>query len=96
MLFDNTCLGGEGRYQVFGYIESGSTTTPFDMLVRNKTSRYQVVQEMFKALSKNGMVPADLANDIVKKYDQKLLEHREYIKEKSVDPVEIDAWKWSD
>ena len=96
MLFDNTCLGGEGRYQVFGYIESGSTTTPFDMLVRNKTSRYQVVQEMFKALSKNGIVPADVAHDIVKKYDQKLLEHREYIKENSVDPVEIDAWKWSD
>lgn len=95
MLFDNACLGGSDRYAVYGYIESGSTTTPFDMLVRNKTSRYQVVQEMFKALAKNGVVPMDQANDIVRKYDDKLVAHREYIKEHSVDPVEIDAWKWS-
>ena len=31
------------RFNVFGYIEQGSTTTPFDMHVINNTSRYQLV-----------------------------------------------------
>jgi xylulose-5-phosphate/fructose-6-phosphate phosphoketolase len=95
ILFDKADVDRRRRYKVFGYIENGSTTTPFDMLVRNKTSRYQVVQEMFKSLAYNEMVPADVADTIVKKYDQKLADHREYIKEHSVDPSEIDSWKWS-
>jgi xylulose-5-phosphate/fructose-6-phosphate phosphoketolase len=96
ILFDNTCLGGNnGRYSVFGYIESGSTTTPFDMLIRNKTSRYQVVQEMFKTLSKRGAVPMNVADQVIEKYDKKLADHRAYIMEHGVDPVEIDSWKWN-
>lgn len=97
ILFDNTCMGGDGgRYSVHGYIESGSTTTPFDMLVRNKISRYQVVQEMFKTLSKNGVVSMNEADKVIEKYEKKLVEHREYIKEHSIDPPEIDSWKWND
>ncbi len=95
ILFDNACLGGSDRYSVFGYIESGSTTTPFDMLVRNKTSRYHIVQEMFRVLAKNGRVPFDIADTIIKKYEEKLSAHRVFIKEHGVDPAEIDLWKWA-
>ena len=31
------------RFHVRGYVEEGTTTTPFDMLVRNQTSRYHLV-----------------------------------------------------
>ncbi len=34
---------GNDRFDINGYREEGSTTTPFDMHVRNRTSRYHVV-----------------------------------------------------
>ena len=33
------------RFHVRGFIEHGTTTTPFDMTVRNKVSRYQLVAD---------------------------------------------------
>ena len=33
------------RFHVRGFIEQGTTTTPFDMVVRNKASRYHLVMD---------------------------------------------------
>ena len=33
-------------YSIGGYIEQGSTTTPFDMLARNKVSRYDIAKNV--------------------------------------------------
>ena len=33
------------RFHVRGFIEEGTTTTPFDMTVRNKASRYHLVMD---------------------------------------------------
>ena len=33
------------RFHVRGFIEEGTTTTPFDMVVRNKASRYHLVMD---------------------------------------------------
>ena len=38
----------EARFHVRGFIDQGSTTTPFDMVVRNKISRYHLVMDALK------------------------------------------------
>lgn len=84
------------RFDIRGYIESGSTTTPFDMHVRNKTSRYHIVMAIFEALSKSGKIEYEESRHILLKYQQKIDENTEYIKVNGVDLPEIDAWQWQD
>ncbi|MBI4991726.1 MAG: phosphoketolase family protein [Candidatus Harrisonbacteria bacterium] len=83
------------RFSVHGYIENGSTTTPFDMQVRNETSRYHLAKEVFAKMAKAGVVSQDKSDQLIKKYDKKLEEHREFIKKYGVDPEEIENWQWT-
>ncbi len=83
------------RFSVHGYIENGSTTTPFDMQVRNETSRYHLAKEAFTKMAESGVIEKDKAGDLNQKYDQKLADHQEYIKEHGVDPDEIENWQWT-
>ena len=82
------------RFAVFGYIENGSTTTPFDMHVRNNTDRYHLVQQAAKFLSAYGTITEAQAAEVIKKYAQKLAEHTDYIKQHGVDLPEIENWAW--
>jgi len=82
------------RFSVHGYIENGSTTTPFDMHVRNKTSRYHLVIEAVKLMGNRGVLPKDKADGISERYNQKLVAHHDYIKEHGLDPDEIETWQW--
>ena len=83
------------RFDIRGYIECGSTTTPFDMHVRNKTSRYHLVMAIFEKLTANGQIPYEAAKSIIDKYQQKIDENTEYIKQNGVDMPEIDNWQWT-
>lgn len=82
------------RFSIHGYMESGSTTTPFDMQVRNQTSRYHLVIEAANTLAQKGNLGHDQAQKIAQKYTNKLKEHKKFILEKGVDPQEIENWKW--
>ncbi len=82
------------RFSVHGYIENGSTTTPFDMHVRNHTSRYHLAMEAFQKLADQGRMSGDDAQRLIDKYQQKIDENTAYIKEQGVDLPEIDAWVW--
>ena len=82
------------RFEVRGYIENGSTTTPFDMHVRNRTSRYHLVMAVFDKLAKTGRISPDTAQPIILKYQQKIDDNTEYIKAHGMDRPEIDAWVW--
>ncbi len=83
------------RFDVRGYVESGSTTTPFDMHVRNRTSRYHLVIATFEQLAKLGRIDYEESRHIVSKYQQMIDENTEYIKIHGVDKPEIDAWQWT-
>ena len=78
------------QFHVHGYIEEGTTTTPFDMLVRNQTSRYHLVIEAPRRAA--GF--SSRAAPIIERYERKLREHRRFIEEKGVDPPELRAWMW--
>ena len=82
------------RFKINGYIENGSTTTPFDMQVRNKTSRFDLIKDASKMLSKTGVLTKEEAKALKDKYEKKLIEHKEYIKKNSVDMAEVEDWEW--
>ena len=72
------------RFHVRGYEEEGTTTTPFDMLVRNRMSRYHLAQraaELACTLRTAGRV-AEFA-------EAKIAEHRRYIRENGIDMPEV-------
>lgn len=83
------------RFTVHGYEESGSTTTTFDMHLRNRTSRYHLAIEAFRRLKEQGVLDAAAAQKLVKKYVDKISHHREYVKEHGVDTPEVESWQWN-
>ena len=83
------------RFSVHGYIENGSTTTPFDMHIRNETSRYHLVIDAYEKLAKNGVVEQSKADDIIAQYKTKIKQHGEFIRQNGVDPEEIEQWQWT-
>lgn len=81
------------KIYIHGYIEKGSTTTPFDMQLRNKTSRYNLAIEVFEIIDQLGIY-ADNSH-LTHKYNQKINDHKKYIIDYGVDPDEIDKWVWT-
>lgn len=83
------------RFDVRGYVESGSTTTPFDMHIRNKTSRYDLAIAAFDKLGLTGKITIETSQRLIATYQQKIQSNTHYIKEYGVDLPEIDAWQWT-
>ncbi len=75
---------------VRGYKEEGTITTPFDMAVLNDLDRFHlagdVVDRLPQLQSQAGYVKQALRD--------KLIEHREYIREFGEDLPEICNWRW--
>ena len=82
------------RFDIRGYVEQGSTTTPFDMHVRNQTSRYHLVMAAYDSLAASGRVSREEADAIHEKYERMIAENTEYIKANGIDLPELDAWVW--
>lgn len=76
------------RIQINGYEEKGSTTTPFDMLVRNKVSRYDIAVRALKSVSEGDKVFENLTKEYRKRQDDAL----RFARENSVDSPEIENW----
>jgi xylulose-5-phosphate/fructose-6-phosphate phosphoketolase len=82
------------RLSIHGYMESGSTTTPLDIHIRNKTDRYNLFIEAVEKLAKAGVVNAEKADELVLAYKAKIKDHKDYIMKVGDDPEEILNWKW--
>ena len=92
LLFDRPAFP---RFQINGYIEEGTTTTPFDLCVQNLASRYHVVMQAVRAVAEfNPEVDAQ-ADAIVMRYEEQLAEHHDYIRTHGEDIPEIANWKWA-
>ena len=85
---------GSQRFDINGYREEGTTTTPFDMHVRNRTSRYHLVVQTARKVAKNNPSVAGQAEDIIRRYTRCLREHAEFIVREGCDPAEISHWRW--
>ena len=75
---------------VRGYKEEGTTTTPFDMVVRNDLDRFHLVIDVINRVPKLGYRAAYLKQLM----RDKLIEHRQYINRYGEDMPEIREWKW--
>ena len=75
---------------VRGYIEEGTTTTPFDMTVMNRLDRFNLAMDVIDRVprlrSASGSVREHLKN--------KLIEHRIYVRSHGEDLPEIRDWAW--
>jgi xylulose-5-phosphate/fructose-6-phosphate phosphoketolase len=75
---------------VRGYKEEGTTTTPFDMCVRNGIDRFSLVAAAIDLLPSLGGRAAYVKQAL----RRKLLEHHEYIRIHGDDMPEVRNWKW--
>ncbi len=75
---------------VRGYKEEGTTTTPFDMAVRNDLDRFHLVADVIDRVPKLGYKVANLRQ----RMRDRLIEHREYTERHGEDMPEIRDWKW--
>jgi xylulose-5-phosphate/fructose-6-phosphate phosphoketolase len=80
------------RFHVRGYIEEGTTTTPFDMVVANKLSRYHLAIEALRRVERL----QTQSTHLIDQFEMKLAEHHEYIEEHLQDMPEIQDWTWSE
>ncbi|NPD68588.1 phosphoketolase family protein [Lichenicola cladoniae] len=75
---------------VHGFIEEGSTTTPFDMAVRNRLDRYHLMADVIDRVPSLGPAAA-YAKQAIR---DKLVEHQRYVTTHGIDMPEVLGWRW--
>jgi xylulose-5-phosphate/fructose-6-phosphate phosphoketolase len=81
----------EARFHVRGFNDEGTTTTPFDMVVRNKMSRFHLAIDALKHVPRL----RSQASDVIDMFNRKLYEHDVYIQQHFQDMPEIRNWGWT-
>ncbi|HKB71477.1 MAG TPA: phosphoketolase family protein [Thermoanaerobaculia bacterium] len=76
---------------VRGYKEEGTTTTPFDMVVKNDLDRFHLAGDVVDRVKK--LAPA--AGYIKQEIRDRLIEHQAYITRRGEDLPEIREWRWN-
>jgi xylulose-5-phosphate/fructose-6-phosphate phosphoketolase len=80
-----------GRFHVRGFIEEGTTTTPFDMVVKNKMSRYHLCIEAMRRVERIQSMTAPLISEC----EEILARHHAYVRSQLEDLPEIRNWVWT-
>lgn len=75
---------------VRGYKEEGTTTTPFDMVVLNELDRFHLAGDVIDRVPSLGSRAA-YAKQFLR---DKLVDHKNYIRQYGEDMPEIRNWKW--
>ncbi len=78
------------NFHVRGYIEEGTTTTPFDMTVMNHLDRFSLAASVINRVPGLG----DAAAYVKQTLQDKKIEHHEYVRAHGVDMPEIRDWQW--
>ncbi|MFC4083938.1 phosphoketolase family protein, partial [Amycolatopsis samaneae] len=77
---------------VRGYVEHGTTTTPFDMLVLNRMDRFQLAIDVIDRVP--GLLAT--AGAVRQRMTESRERHRRWIREHGEDLPEIRHWTWVD
>ncbi|MDD5120889.1 MAG: phosphoketolase family protein [Candidatus Omnitrophica bacterium] len=75
---------------VRGYIEEGTTTTPFDMTVLNELDRYNLADDVIDRVARL----QNQAAHVKEWLHNKLIKHKQYIVSYGEDMPEVRNWKW--
>jgi len=76
---------------VRGYVEEGTTTTPFDMTVLNRIDRYNLAMDVLDRVPRL-QASAGAAHEALK---DALIRHHQYIRVHGEDLPEVREWQWS-
>jgi xylulose-5-phosphate/fructose-6-phosphate phosphoketolase len=80
------------RFHVRGFVEEGTTTTPFDMVVRNRASRYHLAMDAVNNAKRTPRGSTEL-----KEWCQaQLAKHEQYVVEHLEDMPEVRDWSLGD
>ncbi len=83
---------GHANLHVRGFKEEGTTTTPFDMVMRNDLDRYHLVMDVIDRVPSLGSKYANLRQFMA----DKRLEARAYAYDHGEDIPEVQDWVWAD
>jgi xylulose-5-phosphate/fructose-6-phosphate phosphoketolase len=78
------------NFHVHGYREEGTTTTPFDMTVLNQLDRFHLAGDVVDRVSRLRPVNAHFKQHL----RNKLVQHKQHVRECGDDLPEIRDWKW--
>ncbi|MEV7194235.1 phosphoketolase family protein [Streptomyces sp. NPDC093510] len=81
---------GHDNIHVRGYMEAGTTTTPFDMVVRNNLDRYRLVMDVIDRVP--GL--AVRATTVRQAMADARTRHHAWIREHGTDLPEVADWTW--
>jgi xylulose-5-phosphate/fructose-6-phosphate phosphoketolase len=76
---------------VRGYVEEGTTTTPFDMCVMNRIDRFHLAMDVIDRVPRLRVVGAHARSAL----QAKLVEHTRYTRTHGEDMPEVKDWVWS-
>ncbi|MFI8830144.1 phosphoketolase [Streptomyces afghaniensis] len=82
---------GHQHLHVRGYKEAGTTTTPFDMVVRNDLDRYRLVMDVIDRVP--GL--AVRATAVRQRMADARTRHHAWIREHGTDLPEVAEWNWN-
>jgi xylulose-5-phosphate/fructose-6-phosphate phosphoketolase len=75
---------------VRGYIEEGTTTTPFDMVMLNGLDRFHLVMDVIDRVPELGERAAHLRQEM----EDERMRHRAYTREYGDDSPDVRDWTW--
>ncbi|MDB4885935.1 MAG: phosphoketolase [Gemmatimonadetes bacterium] len=81
-----------GNLHVRGYREEGTTTTPFDMTVLNGLDRFHLVLDVVARVP--GLALSNDGQRILRRCEDRLIEHHRYIREHGDDMPDVRDWRW--
>lgn len=81
---------GHANLHVRGYKESGTTTTPFDMVVRNDLDRYRLVMDVIDRVPGLAVRAAAVRQTMADARSR----HHDWIREHGTDLPEVAEWTW--
>ncbi|MFC9189281.1 phosphoketolase family protein [Streptomyces cyaneofuscatus] len=82
---------GHANLHVRGYKEEGTTTTPFDMVVRNDLDRYRLVMDVIDRVPGLAVRAAAVRQEMA----DVRLRHHAWIREHGTDLPEVSDWTWT-
>ncbi len=80
------------NFHVHGFMEEGTTTTPFDMTVLNRLDRFHLAGAAVDRVPRLGSTAAYAKQA----WREQLIEHRRYVDEYGIDMPEILNWRWGE
>jgi xylulose-5-phosphate/fructose-6-phosphate phosphoketolase len=76
---------------VRGYVEEGTTTTPFDMVVLNRMDRFQLALDVVRRVPRL----KSIADQATQRFTEMMQQHKLYVSEHGEDMPEVANWKWT-